>query len=287
MERLSGDVAVTPGRLIGASVGIAIVVAAFAISLSLSLSPVSWTGVGSAIVLGAAAAIQRARVLLQFVRPKRPLRGDRIHALAQETLLAVCKNRRLGPVTLNVVVHVWEVPVWYRRLFPFRLRQWLRRRASTPRWARLAKYALRPTLGRAAAAALVKPAPTNIRFAKGRGIVGACLAGVTDDDVEAACLGLDTTKEPYASALGSDQAWAALGPARTHGLSREEAVALAAKYRYVIAQIVHDADSGEAIGCVSISANSCLRGSTPLTEDAKAQARLAELARTMASTLAV
>ena len=87
--------------------------------------------------------------------------------------------------------------------------------------------------------------------------------------------------------MGSDQAWAALGPARTHGLSREEAVALAAKYRYVIAQIVHDADSGEAIGCVSISANSCLRGSTPLTEDAKAQARLAELARTMASSLAV
>jgi hypothetical protein len=151
---------------------------------------------------------------------------------------------------LSIRVHIWRVPRWYRRLFPYSIRLRLREVVKWRRLTWLAWFKIRPKLQRLAAIGLVKEPPSNVPFRMGKGLIGVCL--MNGDRSET--LKLRTSDREYKEALESatEIEWQSKGPEITHNLSLANATKLAGLYGQVISKVVID-KSGEPIGVVTIS----------------------------------
>lgn len=154
------------------------VVTVWAASLTFgdSFHPMSPPRLVASAVLTSAAAIQRVDSVHKWLASPKGKRKDQASHFAQQTLINLCNSREVGPDILGLTVHVWEVPLWYRRTFPYRLRQSLRKAVLKKGLRIFSKWLLRPSLVRVAAVGLVKPNPSGVRFCKGTGLVGVCVA---------------------------------------------------------------------------------------------------------------
>lgn len=110
----------------------------------------------------------------------------------------------------------------------------------------------RPKLQRVAAVGLSKRAPTpGLTFKKGVGLIGLCVEANDSETI----FTLDTAVEPYRSAVAASDStiWDQLNAVERRGLEYAEAKKLAQRYGEVIAKVVQDLETGEPIGCVTIS----------------------------------
>jgi hypothetical protein len=252
------------------------VLLAFVITVDRSFDPFNLPQFVSALILGAVATFDRLRALARRLESAR--RQEVVASYAQDALISMYRGVRLRDETVYLTIHVWEVPRLYRWVFRFGCREWLR--AHIKRTS-ITKRALRFKLKRTAAVGLIKPKKHNVKLAKGRSLVGVCIAY----NKETQMLSLDTRDAAYAEALESEDAWDALGSDYTHGLDRDEAVRLAEHYKQVLAQVVQS-DAGEAIGCVTASARVGVRG-PDIFNDQVIRDELSRLAQAVAPLLVV
>jgi hypothetical protein len=133
---------------------------------------------------------------------------------------------------------VWEVPLWYRKLFPYRLRATLKRFVGRLSPKHGTQLTLRPALSRVAAIGLLKQAPSGIRFRKGIGIIGVCIA----NNDRAEFVTLDITDAQRREALNSttEAEWLSYGPEITHNLKLADAQKLSHSYGQVISLVIQD-----------------------------------------------
>lgn len=250
------------------------------LSISSNFDPFDPSKLVASAVLTLGVVLQRLSSIQHYLSPRKA-RGDRVHALAQEAVLNICAGERLGEPALSVMVHVWEVPLWYRRLFPYRLRRFLRRVGRHPRLSRLARRHMRPRLTRLAAAGLIKRGSSGIVFRKRVGLVGVCIAENQDGKI----LSHDITAPNYQDALASEEQWAQLPETITFGLTHEEAKTLAHRYHLVIATVAQSPTTGEAIGCITISVGEAPDGSLRFVKKKEWHWRAKALARTVSQQL--
>jgi hypothetical protein len=226
-----------------------IIVWAAIIGVTASVHPLNKIHLAAATVVALGIAIQRLNAVQTWLTKPRNIRKERIEALTQQTLINLCMNREVTRELLDLRIHIWEVPLWYRKIFPYHFRGFLR---SMRRGARdSTTWTLRPTLNRAAALGLLKQAPSGVRFRKGNGIIGVCIANNDHGEY----IALNIASSTYRRALHSkgDEEWRSHGAEVTHNLSLIEALKLSHSYGQVIAKVVQDSTTGEAIGCATIS----------------------------------
>jgi hypothetical protein len=187
-----------------------------------------------------------------------------VESLAQQTLFNLCAAEAPAAALHDVRLHVWEVPLWYRKAFPYELRRFLRnaslKLSSTP-----TKLTLLPSFERIAAIGMVDFEPTGVSFRKGIGLVGVCVA----QNDPSKFLVLDTEDQEYRDALGSanELDWRSRGSEITRNLSLDDARRLANSYRQVIALVIRHLNSDEAIGCITVSTKSPSSRSLPLAQN--------------------
>ena len=116
---------------------------------------------------------------------------------------------------------------------------------------KLPRWTLRPSLRRVTAVGLVKQAPSGVVFRKGVGLIGVCIAN--NDRGEIIKLNISDANYHQALNVTYESDWIAYGPAVTHNLPLADARKLSHSYGQVIGKVVQDSDTGEAIGCVTIS----------------------------------
>lgn len=231
---------------------VAIIVWAAVLNIGANVHPLDQTRLAASAVLALAVAIQRVNGVQKWLSKSKNHRKEQAEVLAQQTLINLCMHHIVSSDLLDLRVHVWEVPLWYRRIFPYSIRQSLKRAAARNAARRIPTWTIRPTFRRVAALGLVKQAPSGIRFRKGNGLIGVCVANNDHSEF----ITLDISNEPYCHALESatELQWSNYGPEITHNLTLAEARKLSHSYGQVISRVVQDMDSGEAIGCVTISA---------------------------------
>jgi hypothetical protein len=219
------------------------------IGVTSNVHPLNKTHLVAATVIALAVAVQRLNAVQTWLAKPRYIRRECIEALTQQTLINLCMNRTVTSELLELRIHVWEVPLWYRKVFPFAFRNFLRnlRRGAHDSTA----WTLRPTFSRTAALGLLKQAPSGVRFRKGIGLIGLCIANNDRGEY----LALDVSSETYRRALRStnEERWRKYGKEITHNLPLADARRLSHSYRQVIAKVVQDSTTGEAIGCVTVS----------------------------------
>ncbi len=229
----------------------AVVIVAWAaiVGVTSSVHPINKTHLVATTVIVLAIAIQRINAVQAWLAKPHSVRRECIEALAQQTLINLCVSHTVTRDLMDLRVHVWEVPLWYRRIFPYRFRSFLRNMRIGPHDS--TKWTVRPTLSRAAAVGLLKQAPSGVRFRKGNGLIGVCIANNDHGEY----LALNISSVIYDRALGSatDEQWRAYGREVTHNLLLAEATKLSHSYGQVIAKVVQDSNTGEAIGCVTVS----------------------------------
>jgi hypothetical protein len=219
------------------------------IGVTSSVHPLNKTHLVAATVVVLAVAIQRISSVQTWLARPRNVQKESVEALAQQTLINLSMGRTVSRELMDLRVHVWQVPLWYRRIFPYNFRNSLRnmRRGSHDSTT----WTLRPTLIRTAAIGLLKQAPSGIRFRKGTGLIGVCIAN--NDHAEYITLNVASAAYNQAlQAINEDQ-WRNCGSEITHNISLTAAKKLSHSYGQVIAKVVQDSRSGEAIGCVTVS----------------------------------
>ena len=231
---------------------VVIIVWAAIINIKASVAPLDSTHVASAIILTLAVAVQRISGVQKWLSKPKDNRRDQVGDLAQATLVNVCTGRTVTEELLKVTVHVWEVPLWYRRLFPYSLRNTVRRMLAWKIFSKLETWVIRPTLRRVVVGGLKRHPPSGVKFRKGQGLIGLCIANNDKGEY----LTVNTGSSSYRAALKSanEIVWESHGPKITHNLHLEDAQKLSHSYGQVIAKVVKDMETGEAIGCVTISA---------------------------------
>jgi hypothetical protein len=251
-----GGVSLPGGAFV--SIRLAVLVAAViitwaaVIAVTSSVHPLNKTHLVAATVVVLAVAIQRLSAVQAWLAKPRQVRKEGVEALAQQTLINLSMDRPVTRELMDLRIHVWEVPLWYRRLFPYSFRNFLRNMRRDSRDA--ITWTLRPTFNRTAALGLLKQAPSGVNFRKGNGIIGVCVANNDHGEY----LALNVSSDTYRRALDSDteEQWRAYGKEVTHNLSLTEAKRLSHSYGQVIAKVVQDSVTGEAIGCVTVSVKS-------------------------------
>jgi hypothetical protein len=231
-------------------VAAAVVVLAAVITLDPVAHPLKNVHFYSGVILAASVAIQRMNGVQSWLVKPRSSRISQIELFAQQTLLNLCEGRTVDRELTELCIHVWEVPLWYRRAFPYQFRVFLRRRThigspDSTRWIP------RPTLNRVAATALMPRPPSGISFRKGIGLVGLCIA--SNDRTEYLTLNIASAEYRNALNVASEAQWRRLNPKLTHNLPLADALKLSRSYGQIIGKVVQDVDSGEAIGCVTVS----------------------------------
>jgi hypothetical protein len=162
------------------------------ISIHSSFSPLNPSHALASAILTAAVAIQRMGSIQKWLGTPHVKRKDSLNAFAQQTLINLCMSRTVTNDLLDLRVHVWEVPLWYRRVFPYTVRNNLKRMVRRRPLKIFSSWAVRPALRRVAAVGLLKQAPTGVRFCKGTGLVGVCLA--TNDHAQLVTLRTSDTR---------------------------------------------------------------------------------------------
>jgi len=270
-----------PVRL-GVLAAVVVVVWAAVIELTASTHPLNKVHFAAAAIVAAGVVIQRVTSVQTWLSGPRSDRRERIEAAAQQTLINLCAGRMVSSDLMELRVHVWEVPLWYRRLFPYKFRNFMRDiiRKSHDSTA----WTLRPTLNRAAALGLLKQGPSGVRFQKGVGLVGVCIAN--NDRGEYVTLNVNSAT--YRRALGatSEAEWRNYGSKITHNIALADARKLSHSYGQVIAKVVQDVHSGEAIGCVTISVRTSTLAIFDFKADRLFRENLTNLAQSVAPLLA-
>jgi hypothetical protein len=247
------------------------------VSVSGSLTPaVNLSHIAAAVVLIFAAVLQRISGVQKWISASKTLRKDCVEAFAEQTLINICENRLVSPELLGLSLHVWEVPLWYRKVFPYALRKRLKRV--------IRNWAIRPTFRCVAAVGLIKPTPSGVRFYKGKGLIGTCVA----HNDRAKFLTIDASNPMYRGTLRarSKHQWEDYGIEVTHNLALDEARKLSRIYGQVMALVVQNPKSGEAIGCVTVSVRDAEREVIQISRDAQLKERLVDLAMCVATVLA-
>ena len=211
------------------------------------------------IVLALCAAIPVIKGIAGWLGNRGPDRGNEARAAAQITLrrLIQAHRRNGGVVALELNIHVWQVPLAYRRAFSYSRRDQFKKAVRRHRrLKRLSeRLAIRPALERVAVVGLRDPSSSNVTFRKRVGLVGCCVDENTKEWVHK----LDATAHEYQEALDLDEeAWDDGNPMVSRGLALSDAKLLARYYGKVIAAVVQS-DEGEAIGCVTMSTNPNVR----------------------------
>jgi hypothetical protein len=263
---------------------IVIVLAAF-IAINDDVKPVKTPELLATIVLALAVVIQRINGVQRWLAMPKSRRGRLIEGIAQETLAKLCMDRVISDALLELRVHIWEVPIGYRKIFPYKLRVWLKRLLPKTKFPKLSNARIiRPTMKRLAAAGLQKQGPTGIRFKKGDGIIGLCVAN--NDRSEILSVDISSPEYEAALALTDEESWRQQGPDITRNLSLEDAKRLANSYGQVIARVIQDVDTGEAIGCVTISVRDTDDPSLQIVNDQTIKRSLIYCAMSAANSLA-
>jgi hypothetical protein len=262
---------------------VAVVVASAIIIITGTAQPLKIPQLLAATILTLAVVIQRINGIQRWLSGPKDSREHAVRALAQRALVAVCKNRTVSPEVLGIRVHVWEVPLWYRKLFPYRLRSRMKRVVKWKLLNRFDGWAIRPSLRRVAAVGLVNRPTSGIPFRKGFGIIGVCIA--SNDQAEFLTLDVSNAKYQRALRAKTESDWAKLGSEITHNISLSEAKKLAHLYGQVIAMVIQHKDSGEAIGCATISIQEGSQQSPLRITDEIFKATLTDLALTLATVL--
>ena len=145
-------------------------------------------------------------------------------------------------------------------------------------------WTIRPSLHRVAAVGIASQVQSGVRFRKGVGLVGLCIAN--NDRTEFLTLAPSSARYESALRASTDSEWRALGTGITHNLGLADAGRLAHSYGQVIAKVIQDENSGEAIGCATISVQ---RPSTPTLQLARHESvrrNLTDLSLTLGVVLA-
>ncbi|MCU1387846.1 MAG: hypothetical protein JWL72_1184 [Ilumatobacteraceae bacterium] len=143
----------------------------------------------------------------------------------------------------KISLHVWEVPRWYRRFFPYRLRVALKKHAGP--W--LQKLRLRPRLVLVSSQRFDFQSSLRIRFRKGTGLVGTALAHESLPGRESA-LFVDFKSQEFQAALSSESSWERASADLTRRLPYGDAMRLSRRYGQAVALTIQE-PSGEAVGC--------------------------------------
>lgn len=270
-------------RYLALTIVVAVLVAA-AVSIGATLQPFRPLPFLATVLLAVGVVVQRISVVHKWLSTSRNRRKEGADILAQQALVDLCNGRTVTPELLELSVHVWEVPQWYRRIFPFALRDSLKRLIASKRSRLLTHWTLRPSLQRVAAVGLTKPTPSGVRFRKGLGLVGVCVANNHRNQL----VTLRTASTKYKRALESEteEEWSAYGPGITHNLSLADARKLSHSYGQVIARVVQDPASGEAIGCVTISLTAKSLRTLQITSDPSCKRIVTDLAISVAIVIA-
>lgn len=232
------------------TVALAAVVWAALFGINTAVQSTTSYGLTSALVIAAGTVVRQLNSVERRLASPKSRRSELVEGMAQGLVVDIVRGRKVTECLEQLRVHVWEVPAWYRRLFPFWCRCWAKRvlKRRAPKYASIA---LRPTLRRTAGYGLRKQPPTGVRFRKGEGLVGVCIANNDRTEV----LSVDVSQQEYQDALKlkNEQAWLENGPDLTRNLSLEDARKLAGYYGTVIARVIQDPNTGEPIGCTTLS----------------------------------
>lgn len=236
-------------------------------------------------ILALGNAVQRINGVQRWLSAPKKDRRLAVQDMAQEVLLSLCQGKPLTEPLCELRVHVWEVPVWYRRIFPNKFRGGLKWLVKRNGFHFISLMTISPTLRRVAAVGLYRPVPSGVRFSKGVGLIGVCIAANDPTEI----LSLDATRGSYKRALKArtEEQWESNGEELTHSLSRADAVKLSHSYGQVIAKVIQDVNSGEAIGCVTIGVHEPLVDGFDLSHDEVFRRSLRQLARTIAPELSL
>jgi hypothetical protein len=253
------------------------------ITVASSFDPLKPSHLVASAILTSAAVVQRVEAINRWLTPSRK-REEQVRQYAQQTLINLCSNRPVADDILGLTIHVWEVPLWYRKLFPYPLRQSLRSAVRRKRLRAFSTWLIRPSLKRVAAVGLLKPSPSGVRFCKGTGLVGVCLAN--NDRSEFLSLRVNDVKYRRALKAKSEAEWQGHGLEITHNLSLQDARKLSHSYGQVMAHVIRNLDSGEAIGCVTISVADAASPNLQIVRSAEIKSKLVDLAMSVATVLA-
>ena len=158
---------------------------------------------------------------------------------------------------MDVAIHVWEVPVWYRRFYSYKIRRWLKKHLSRSTFGKrvVSSLSFRPPLKRVGYQQFNRKPSSDIPFRKGYGLVGDCLLENRENDALIADF-----RNPILSSLlaQGEEAWesASRGANKTydaHKLHFDDAVSLAARYSTAAAQVLRNPQSGEPVGVITLS----------------------------------
>jgi hypothetical protein len=237
----------------------------------------------SAVIIALATCVRSLNGVQRWLASPKSRRKELFEGMAQVLVANICRGRSVTDGLLQLRVHVWEVPLWYRRFFPYKYRARIKRmlKQHAPKHAKLA---IRPTLKRVAAYGLRKHPPSGVRFRKGDGLVGVCIANNDRSEV----LFIDVSQQAYkdALALTNEADWVATGTELTRNLALDDAKKLSKAYGHVIAEVIQDPDTGEAIGCVTISLREANEQSRKILDNANVRRELDEFTEMVGRSLA-
>ena len=200
---------------------------------------------------------------------------QRVRRILQSAVVDLAKKEIAGTEIVQISLHVWLVPPWYRFLFPYQLRRRVANRSTKQPWLR--RLRISPTLVCMARYRVQPYDPSGLTFRKGIGLVGRCVAHNQAGVIHVVKLGTPAFK----AALVDEKRWKAAHTTTTQNLSLEAGRSLAGLYSEAAALVIKDA-SGDALGCVTIefSASSTLHLPQPNKKAAKDDLFLQQLRTT-------
>jgi hypothetical protein len=190
----------------------------------------------------------------------------RVDRVLLNRLSALYRTGTLVGNPANISVHVWEVPFFFRRVFPYGLRK--RLRAIFPKSVQ--KLAWRPRLVRIGEGGMRRLPPSGVSFRKGNGLIGIALQDNEHDSV----YWVDFEDDDLKDALeGGQTHWKGMPEELTQNLRYLAARRLARRYSEALALVIQDADSGEALGCLTLEAEVGASADLRNNEDLHAELR--------------
>lgn len=264
-------------------VAVLVVLWAAFISIQHSIVLSSTSGLIASVALTLGTTVQRISGVQRWLNTPKTRRERLVEGYAQQALSDICRGREITDTLLELRIHIWVVPIWYRKLFPFQVRERWKELVLKDRFPRISRLTLRPTLRRMAAVGLQKPIPSGVRFKKGQGVIGVCIAN--NDSSEILSVNISSNDYKEALAVSNEAEWRDKGVDITHNLSLAHAKRLAKQYGQVIARVVQDASSGEAIGCVTIGLQATNDPELQIVTNVEIRRRLKICAQTVADSL--
>jgi hypothetical protein len=196
----------------------------------------------AAVVVGLPGAFTFARSIGRLLGDPSEATKERVERSLQAALVKIYRDDCYDDDITRLSFHVWIVPVWYRRLVPYKFRKRVKPDAS-----RVPKL-LRPRLRRLAIYRFKHHARSGVTFRKGIGVVGRCI----DHNVAGRLMTVALDSNSFRAAIrGGEDAWKQAPLEITQNLGLSDATRLADSYGQVATLVLREA-SGEAIDCITM-----------------------------------